>query len=140
MKNFDHANFFILDGRHAEAECTGCHVDQNWNGLSKLCADCHAEPEIHADLFGLQCEYCHETGAWTPAQLKVHVFPLDHGEPPAPECTVCHLEKYSEYTCYGCHEHQEQEILESHLEDGISPGDIPQCKDCHPTGIIGEGR
>ena len=27
MSNFDHANFFLLDGKHAEAECSACHQD-----------------------------------------------------------------------------------------------------------------
>jgi hypothetical protein len=140
MKDFDHARVFALSGGHEEIECSACHIDENWTGISQKCAACHAEPEIHFGLFGLECEYCHTTQAWAPAQLKIHIFPLDHGNPLDQDCSVCHVENYIDYTCYGCHEHEPDEILEDHLKEGFAASEIPFCIDCHPTGLVEEDR
>ena len=134
MQDFDHASFFVLDGAHSESECVACHVDQVFRGTPSACAACHREPEIHAGIFGLQCENCHSTSAWAPAQMVEHTFPLDHGDQGMVACETCHIERYTEYTCYGCHEHQPGEILSEHLEEGISQTELIDCVACHPDG------
>jgi hypothetical protein len=134
MHDFDHARFFMLDGAHAETACVGCHVDRVFNGTPAECAACHREPEIHAGVFGLQCENCHSSTAWSPAQMVEHIFPLDHGEEGMVACETCHVERYTSYTCYGCHEHQPGEILSEHLEEGISQTELADCMACHPDG------
>jgi hypothetical protein len=134
MHDFDHNRFFLLDGRHAEIECETCHANQQFSGTPSECAACHAEPEIHAGYFGLLCENCHSTTAWSPAQMVAHTFPLDHGENGLVACDVCHVERYTEYTCYGCHEHQPDEIRREHLEEGVSAAELPDCMACHPDG------
>lgn len=139
MANFDHSQFFVLDGQHAVIDCQACHVDQVFAGTPNECAGCHEEPLIHAGLFGLQCQACHTTSAWQPAQLKEHTFPLNHGGQGEIACATCHLEKYTEYTCYGCHEHNEQDIIREHAEEGISAAELPNCVKCHPTGREEEG-
>jgi hypothetical protein len=138
MHDFDHSKVFALDGRHADITCEKCHVDQNFTSVSAKCVDCHAEPEIHAGSFGLDCQYCHVTDAWTPAQLKMHMFPLDHGSDTISDCQLCHTETYAVYTCYGCHEHQQNEIETKHLEVGIPQEKINECAACHPTGLVKE--
>jgi hypothetical protein len=140
MSDFDHNQVFALDGRHAEIECVSCHADNLWRGLSRECVSCHAEPEIHAGFFGLQCGLCHTTTAWSPAQLQSHSFPLDHGGEGEVACQTCHPNVYSEYTCYGCHEHQPEEIEKKHLEEGISREELPKCIVCHPSGREGEAK
>jgi hypothetical protein len=134
MHDFDHARIFVLDGAHAESECVDCHVDRVFNGTPTECAACHGEPEIHAGVFGLQCENCHSSTAWSPAQMVEHIFPLDHGEQGMVACETCHVERYTAYTCYGCHEHQQGEILSKHLEEGISQAEMADCMACHPDG------
>jgi hypothetical protein len=145
LSNFDHANFFPLEGRHAEIDCLGCHMDQSGNKLFRgtpiECVQCHAEPEIHAGIFGLQCQYCHGVIAWSPASLREHRFPLNHGlENTAlqSECTTCHTGDYVEYTCYGCHDHQSEATAEIHARDGIPVQDLPACASCHPLGLVEE--
>jgi len=64
-----------------------------------------------------------------------HNFPLDHGESGLVACEVCHTTRYTEYTCYGCHEHQPGEILEEHLDEGISQAEMADCVACHPGGF-----
>lgn len=133
MHDFDHS-LFPLEGRHAEVDCAACHVDRVFAGTSKDCVDCHAEPEIHAGFFGLQCQLCHTTSAWAPARLQDHRFPLDHGGQGEIACQTCHPTVYSEYTCYGCHEHEPGKVAEEHREEEIPMNELQQCATCHPTG------
>jgi hypothetical protein len=134
MNDFDHAQVFPLEGAHLDAECTACHADWVFSGTPVACAACHSEPEIHAGIFGLQCESCHSTTAWSPAQMVEHTFPLDHGEQGLVACETCHVDRYTEYTCYGCHEHQPGEIISEHREEGISEAELADCMACHPDG------
>lgn len=101
------------------------------------CASCHEEPEIHADLFGVNCARCHSATAWTPAVLTSHVFLLDHGGEGEVSCQTCHPAKYGVYDCYACHDnHQFEEMEEVHLAEDIK--DFANCATCHPTGVEGE--
>lgn len=102
------------------------------------CASCHEEPEIHADLFGINCARCHSATAWKPAVMTSHIFLLDHGGEGEVACQTCHPAKYGVYDCYACHEnHQYEEMEEVHLAEEIVEFD--QCVLCHPTGVEGEG-
>jgi hypothetical protein len=138
MSGFDHARVFVLDGAHSTIDCQACHIDYKFTGLSGECVDCHAEPEIHLGFFGLACQNCHSTVAWVPASLRFHDFPLDHGGEGQVPCETCHNQTYLEYTCYGCHEHQQADIQEEHIEEGISLSELKDCVECHPTGIKDE--
>ncbi len=140
LANFDHNLFFTLDGRHAEADCEACHVDHNYRETPRECGACHLEPEIHLGLFGLACESCHSTLAWSPASLTNHTFPLDHGEQGMVACETCHVSTYVEYTCYGCHDHQPSEIQSKHQEEGISAIELVDCVRCHPNGLEDEAE
>jgi hypothetical protein len=134
MHNFDHEKVFALDGKHAEVPCEDCHQDKVFAGTPKTCVECHREPEIHAGFFGVQCELCHTTQAWVPALLHIHNFPLDHGDQGVLDCKICHMSRYTEYTCYGCHDHQPDEIAQTHLEKGIGPVELVECTKCHLAG------
>jgi hypothetical protein len=140
MQDFDHATVFVLDGRHADIECEACHQDKVYKGVPKECVKCHAEPKIHAGFFGLQCQYCHTAQKWSPANLRIHPFLLDHGSPTNLDCKTCHIDRYTEYTCYICHDHQPGPIQESHQKLEISPEELPNCATCHPTGVKGEAK
>jgi hypothetical protein len=134
MDNFDHSAFFVLDGRHSEIACRDCHLEGVLSELPAECVQCHAEPAIHAGFFGVECQDCHRVNVWSPALLRYHTFPLDHGEQGDSACLVCHLGSYVEYTCYGCHEHEPAATTEKHLEHDIDAVDIPNCFECHPGG------
>ncbi len=138
LSDFDHDEFFPLDGSHASVDCEGCHEGRIFRGTPSECSQCHAEPEIHAGVFGLQCQYCHDSLDWLPANLRVHVFPLDHGGQGIQDCLLCHVGNYVEYTCYGCHDHQPEAIAQSHNRAGILPQDLPDCAACHPFGQLSE--
>jgi hypothetical protein len=137
LSNFDHANFFPLDGKHASSECTDCHTNNTYRGTVSECWQCHQEPDIHAGVFGLSCDDCHATEAWSPATLLKHEFPLNHGlddQSLQLQCDSCHTTNYIDYTCYNCHEHQPDEMTKIHLSEGIGEQEIPQCVNCHPSG------
>ncbi len=132
MGNFDHDAVFALQHAHAGLECTACHVNRQFEGLSSACVDCHEEPDVHRDQFGADCAACHSVRAWTPARLLEHTFPLDHESDTESECQVCHPTDYATYTCYECHEHDPAKVEREHLEEGIR--DFDDCVECHPTG------
>jgi hypothetical protein len=137
LSNFDHANFFILEGIHLTAQCINCHTDNVYRGTPTECRQCHSEPDIHAGIFGFECNYCHNADAWSPASLLQHIFPLDHGSEEQGiqmKCDVCHESSYVVYTCYNCHEHQADEIISSHRSFGILEKDLSACATCHPIG------
>lgn len=136
MSNFDHAMYFPLDGRHAEVECAQCHQEKRYAGTPVECVQCHTEPAIHAGFFGLQCQYCHLAQGWAPAQLRMHRFPLDHGNQGEIACQVCHPGSYADLTCYGCHDHQPEPIAASHLMVNISAEELSNCVACHADGFI----
>ena len=135
MANFNHDDFFVLDGSHVEISCEDCHQDKVFHDTPSACSECHIEPDIHAGYFGLHCESCHGTIAWAPAKMQSHTFPLDHGEEGLIDCETCHATRYTEYTCYGCHEHQPEDILNEHREEGISQTELVDCMACHPDGL-----
>jgi hypothetical protein len=140
LSDFDHFKVFPLEGGHAVIPCESCHLVSEkgrvFKGTPLECYQCHAEPQIHAGFFGLQCQFCHITSAWTPAQLTQHAFPLDHGEQGILECQVCHTDTYTVYTCYGCHDHQPDQITSTHLVQGIALEKISECTQCHPNGEL----
>lgn len=102
------------------------------------CVACHEDPTIHRGTFGLSCERCHTTVAWTPAYLTRHTFFLDHGGQGKVDCQTCHIENYYTHTCYECHDHQPQQMEEFHLAENIIEYQV--CADCHPTGQPGEAE
>jgi hypothetical protein len=134
MAGFDHQAVFPLAGQHAALDCASCHAGFRFAGTPAECAGCHAEPEIHAGFFGLQCQECHSPAAWTPARLTEHIFPLDHGSQGEVTCQTCHPASYPDYTCYGCHEHQPDAIASEHREENIAAADLAQCVTCHADG------
>lgn len=136
MKGFDHNQVFVLDGRHIDVECEACHANNIFHGTPRECVQCHAEPEIHAGFFGLSCQYCHTTSSWSPAALRIHIFPLDHGDKGEIDCQTCHVSTYAEISCYGCHDHQPVAIADTHTKAGISLVELKNCAKCHPFGEI----
>lgn len=130
--DFDHnLSGFPLTGAHTTLSCESCHRGGLLEPLRTDCVACHDEPAFHTGLFGPDCASCHTTTAWTPAQFNgPHTFPLNHGG--GATCATCHPSSLTAYTCYGCHEHEEGDILEEHLDEGIR--DIQNCAACHPGG------
>jgi hypothetical protein len=138
---FDHANFFPLVGRHNPAKaaitCDKCHANQQYRATPTDCVSCHKEPDIHAGSFGLKCQLCHNPQAWQPAKLVAHTFPPDHGKLDPKACLTCHTtSSYTQYTCYGCHDHQPIPIAASHIRITIDKDKLADCVACHLDGKV----
>jgi len=126
----DHAQFYDLSGGHQDLACVDCHQDGGYVGLDQTCSSCHAEPELHAGIFGTNCVICHNETAWAPAELKQHTFLIQHGEEEIQSCETCHAGTYTEYPCKSCHEDSDME--EAHVD--VAPNNLTDCISCHPTG------
>jgi hypothetical protein len=131
---FDHnRSGFPLTGAHGRVACLTCHTGGSFQGTSSACAACHAEPAVHAGVFGFDCGACHSTSAWRPASYNgPHSFPMNHGGAGG-NCRTCHPGSYASYSCYSCHD--QGEIADKHNE----MGNFSNCVACHPTGNKEEG-
>ena len=130
IEEFDHEPFFSLQAGHSEVDCSDCHQKEQYVGLTSTCEDCHVEPEIHAGVFGTNCERCHSATAWVPAQLKEHTFAIQHGSEPVQDCETCHAGTYTEYPCGSCHE----DAAMNDVHKSLRAADLSDCIACHPTG------
>ena len=133
--SFDHSlSSFPLDGAHATVECSSCHVNDVYQGLSTQCNDCHADPAYHQGLFSADCASCHNTSTWRSAQFNLaHGFPMGHGD--ANSCRDCHTNTLTTWTCYTCH--NRGEMINKHSEE--VGGNFEDCLRCHPGGQKEEG-
>lgn len=134
LEPFDHHTFPLRAG-HAALRCAQCHIQPDFSRTDASCAACHAEPAIHAGLFGVDCAACHTLDGWVPAKLSKHDFPIGHGGAGDTQCATCHPQSYREYTCYVCHEHSDEaEVRNHHLEEGIGLAELNDCMKCHADG------
>lgn len=137
LANFDHNQIFPLDGAHSDTPCEACHVEQVFAGTPQDCIACHNQPDLHDKTFGQDCMRCHTTASWSPAELRYHLFPLDHGTDGQQECQVCHTDTYTNYPCTLCHEQAETRAAHTEAQ---TLDTYENCLDCHPTGQINEAN
>ena len=143
LADFEHnVQAFNLTGAHTEAECKQCHTDPElqYGEAPTACVNCHTKedrPDSHPH-FGDDCQRCHETTAFAPARLTMHVFDILHASSSGePECQGCHTTTYAAVDCLGCH--TEDGRLEAE-HDTLGIVDMSKCTSCHPTGMAGENR
>lgn len=137
-----------------EPDCMACHTDHAGPLLVKSsrpkfkhsllkpnvrtqCVQCHRAPEtpIHANA-NRDCAACHNQSGWKPSTFNHNRFFALSG-PHNATCITCHKGgDYKLYTCFGCHEHQPEQIRAEHAEEGIR--NIQNCVRCHRNGS-GEG-
>ncbi len=135
--------------------CLSCHTDHSGRDVTNTvrafshsllqgedlnqCRSCHQAPADNLHRKNNQeCSRCHTVERWLPGTLdhaRYFRFDKHHG----PDCLTCHQNNnYSEYTCYGCHEHSPWKIREEHLEEGIS--NYQNCAPCHPSADEDEAK
>ena len=134
---------FPLSGRHATLQCNQCHINNNYNVTSTACVFCHLadyqgakNPNHVAGGMPQQCEVCHSTFGWSPAQFDHSRtgFPLTgfHTNP-AVTCAMCHVNNNYNLTstaCVSCHLKDYQGTnAPNHAASGIPQ----QCDVCHST-------
>ncbi len=127
---FDHARTkFALLGKHVDAKCASCHVNDKFKDTPLTCAACHRKDDKqHRGRLGEKCESCHVASAWKDVATFAHDrdthFVL-RGKHLTAKCETCHkstagLVKVST-TCNGCHQ-----------ADDKHNGTLgPACGDCH---------
>jgi len=141
--DFDHSAVpFKLTGAHAKVACGDCHTAaRSRDGIARTpqdCYACHAADDEHDGAYGKRCEDCHSAEAWDQVTFDHEVFPLDHGsEERKASCETCHPASTGSYTCYGCHEHTEANVLGEHEGQGLA--ELAACIRCHPGGREAEG-
>ncbi len=125
---FDHRQTdFHLEGKHAGAECQGCHKPKTaYRAAPGRCIDCHREIDPHKRRLGEACQSCHTPKVWR------EVKPFDHAKTDFPlvdshvkvACDKCHAgEVYdgAPMKCSGCHAVQD-----------VHKGELgPRCETCH---------
>jgi len=139
----------------SQPDCMTCHSDHSGPAPVKpkrqsfahellrvevrsQCAACHRAPAtaIHAKA-GSNCAQCHTQKAWKPATFD-HAGLFALTGPHNNSCETCHTGgDYSRYTCFGCHEHQPDQIRARHAREGIT--NIEDCVRCHRSAS-GEGE
>lgn len=126
------------------ASCASCHNTNGWKLAVKFdhamirgadknnCTSCHQKPtdDYHL-LLTAGCDKCHSTSKWVPSTFDhSSYFQLDKQH--NVKCNTCHSNNnLSTYTCYGCHEHSEGEMISGHSEEGIYK--ISDCASCHKS-------
>ena len=118
---FDHAKEtgLALGGRHAALDCKACHTTPNLKDpLPRDCVGCHRQADPHASRFGVACEKCHGTSAWSPATF-------DHTRDGRFEL----VGRHARLDCHSCHT---SVVAEQKLGT--------DCHACHRTGDVHAGR
>lgn len=133
------------------ANCGSCHSFSGWKSAGTFnhdmilgtdknnCTSCHQKPaDAYHRSFTTGCNRCHGTSKWVPSTFDhSSYFQLDQNH--TASCNTCHsTNNFITYTCYGCHEHSESNILSKHNEEGIY--NITNCASCHKSGNEDEIR
>lgn len=70
--DFDHGSTaFALSGAHERARCASCHRPGTGPTLSRQCASCHAQDDVHEGGFGRRCARCHTTTSFSEVTPRV---------------------------------------------------------------------
>lgn len=130
---------FQLIGSHRSVECTACHTNNRFTGLSGECFACHQKdyqrsllPNHSAAGFSRDCLTCHTMNGWTPS-----IF--DHaktsftlvGVHRTLECSACHKNgrfRGVPADCYGCHQ---KEYVATAAPNHAAAQFDKDCSTCH---------
>ncbi len=138
--SFRHASTgFDLTGRHASAQCVGCHKSLEFARVATSCDDCHHD--VHEGRAGARCQDCHVPRGWTNrseavAQHARTGFPL-RGMHALVECARCHVGAGEanrtplSRACYPCHA---PSYAAAQNPNHVSAGFSTLCEGCHNPG------
>ena len=134
---------FPLTGMHATLQCNQCHTNNNYSITSTACVSCHLKdyqgttnPNHVAGGMPQQCEVCHSTSGWSPAQFDHSRtgFPLTgfHANP-AVTCTMCHVNNNYNLTSAACVTCHLKDYQGTNNPNHVASGFPQQCEVCHST-------
>lgn len=125
---------YELTGAHTKAECKDCHSSKNlkdekikskkstWLGLNNSCSSCHAD--YHQTTLGNNCENCHTTNSFRPAEKFNHS-----------NSKFLLTGKHLEASCEKCHKYEKRNNKDFQVFVGIQ---FNSCENCHRD--IHEGK
>jgi len=126
---------YPLRGMHQNADCSRCHINQVFAGVSTQCATCHAD--FHRRQMGADCERCHSLLGWKVSVEAVrghsNRFPLE-GAHALANCESCHKGAAAgaftglSTDCVSCHV---QQYRQAQTVDHVSAGVPTTCQSCH---------
>jgi hypothetical protein len=127
---FDHARTrFALTGKHVDAACKSCHIDERFKPTPLTCVGCHRQDDKqHRGRLGEKCETCHGASNWRDVTAFSHDrdahFAL-RGKHRTAKCESCHTASSGliklPTTCNECH-----------MADDKHNGTLGSvCGDCH---------
>ena len=133
-------DFFPLTQGHDLQDCTQCHTNGNYAGLSPDCVNCHQsdyngtqDPNHQTSGFSTDCVSCHTTNpGWSPATINHDFFPLTQGHD-LQDCTQCHTNgTYAGLSpdCVTCHQNDYDQTNDPNHQAAGFPTD---CVSCHTT-------
>jgi hypothetical protein len=130
--NFNHGKSrFPLTGSHIVAECKKCHETLRYKDAPRDCYSCHKKEDKHKQVFGVRCESCHSTRAWT-------TWSFDHDTRTKYRLESSHIK----VKCEACHKQvapagkdaapQSTSCVSCHRSDDVHTGGFgPRCDQCH---------
>ncbi len=140
--DFDHdrSTSFALLGRHAQASCSGCHLDLRFDKpqlSSADCSSCHVD--VHRGNFSDDCSSCHGTISFNDidgrALHSTTGFPLT-GSHMQIACESCHMDDQGgafsslDISCFSCHE---QDYTATSTVDHVASNFPTDCELCHSS-------
>jgi hypothetical protein len=146
LEAFHDTTLFPLTGAHRALECGACHRETppfEYQLTPLECFACHADdyrtatPDHPAAGFSVDCETCHRTDAWRPADIVASgfdhdpFFPLRGAHAPL-DCLDCHDAGWTglDGECFACHgEDYEAARDPDHVVLALSMA----CEACHST-------
>ena len=139
---FNHdATAFPLTGSHRTQDCSACHQNEQYTGLSSDCNSCHSDEYLQTrdpDHTVLQldqdCSICHNTVTWTASTFDHTTttgYPLT-GAHNGVDCNMCHTQaaQNTSSDCQSCHLDDFQTTVDPNHASGGYPTD---CTLCHNT-------
>ncbi len=145
--SFNHSTTnFPLTGAHVGLMCIACHSG-GYVATPTLCFSCHqgaydatTSPDHTAANFPTDCQTCHTTTAWTPANWNhdTQYFPIYSGTHREKwnNCNDCHVNaaNYAVFECIFCHEHNQTDMNAKHQGRPGYSWQSAACLNCHPDG------
>ena len=130
--SFNHGkSVFPLTGRHIITDCNKCHLTLRYKDAAHDCYACHKKDDKHKQVFGVRCESCHSTRAWS-------TWSFDHDTRTKYRLEAAHAKA----TCEACHKQPAPAGLDwaplgsscfsCHRANDVHNGTYgPRCEQCH---------
>jgi len=134
-EQFDHDKTkFKLTLSHQNVSCDLCHVENSFKDTPTQCVSCHAIKDVHKNLFGSQCQDCHNEKQWSQSGFK-HDRDTHYklkGIHRSVSCHTCHTQKIRKNSLWKSIAHPQRNCYSCHKLDDVHKGRSGEkCQQCH---------